>query len=80
MARITIKDIEKLLKWINANSKNTYTIDRAYGGYMLLELMNESGGCRQVSARVEGRQLYNILSALQSYIIFERYDGLFKES
>lgn len=71
MVRITQKDIQTLLNRINKHSKNQYGIDRAYGGYMLVQYANENGGCREISPRVEGRQLYNILSTLESYIIQE---------
>lgn len=71
MARITQKDIEFLLKWINSNSKHQYGIDRAYGGYMLVQYVNDYDVCREISPRVEGRQLYNTLCSIQNYIIAE---------
>lgn len=77
--RVTKKDLNTIVNRINSilkenGKKEKYCIDIAYGGYRLCRIVNENGGCRDISFRVTCRELYNTLYTLENVLIetFER--------
>lgn len=87
MERITESHLNNQLHLLNENTGNPveqwnenrkmnvnhYTIDYSYGGCKLVQIVNESGGQREVTNyRLTKRELYYVLHGMNTLLRYER--------
>ena len=67
---------EKKGKFIS--NPNVYYIGKAYGGFRLEQIVNEGGGCRDITHRTTKKELYELMDMmLYGYELAQR-DNLIK--
>lgn len=64
--RVTKKQLKTMIDILNRQSKESYDLDIAYGGYRLAKNC-KSGGCSFVSMRLTAKEMYYVLDALINY-------------
>ena len=70
MARITEKDLDLMVGRLNAvkpMAGYTFSINKAYGGYMLVKREISTGGQSELTIRTTARTLFEIMAAIENF-------------